>query len=393
MGNNLSMKSAHRFRSGIGLLMTLGLLAQGPAVVAGTSLGSMQTAQQTTTDPREATAPTDIVRRLQRRLEKSRSKTASPGAQAAVIRDGALVWFGQDGLAVRRPKKRVSEETLFYFASFGKMMLASFTLHQVEEGLLELDEPIQTYVGKSIPGSSRVTIRMLLSHTAGYPDIYSHPKVAPLFGKKYDPNRDWTFKRLFKGLRRPHDPGEKWAYSNTGYLVLLYVLREVISEPLPSANLDFLAPIGTIEPIDENSLAMRRSRKVTRRIAHGFVFNKKPPSDTFIGAETIPTDLFRNAVGRWTLRWNCPRRSPFPRRTPHQQPAARSANDRGNDYANRAIVGGVPRCRLRTRYRAVRCEPTNMAGAFRSLRWFLLDGLFGFGERGDHCGCRERLGA
>jgi D-alanyl-D-alanine carboxypeptidase len=133
---------------------------------------------------------------------------------------------------------------------------------------------------------------MLLGHTAGYPDIYSHPKIAPLFGRKYDPNRHWTFKTLFKGLRPPRHPGRRWAYSNTGYLVLAFVLREVISEPLPRAYLDFLVPAGAIQPISERSITMRRSPKAARKIAHGYEYRGDQPYDTFTGAKSIPTDLF-----------------------------------------------------------------------------------------------------
>jgi D-alanyl-D-alanine carboxypeptidase len=236
--------------------------------------------------------PLDLSERFQKTLERSRARIATPGAQAAVIRNGELVWFGIDGRAVRRPSRRVSDDTLFCFASFGKMLLAAFTLHQVEAGLLELDEPIRTYVGDSVPGAGRVTVRMLLNHTAGYPDIYSDAKIAPLFGRKYDPNRNWTFGTLFKGLSAPRDPGQRWEYSNTGYLVLGYVLREITKRSLSHAFLDFVAPAGMIEPMDEGSLTMRRTRKAAQSMAHGYQFNKKPPYDTFKGAKTTPTDLF-----------------------------------------------------------------------------------------------------
>lgn len=283
----MNTRHASTVRFGITIFVVATLATQVPNARALWSPEFKQPVQLQTVRER-MTGPPKLSKQLQRALERSRAKTVTPGAQAAVLRDGELVWFGNDGRAVRRPFRRVSKNTLFTFASFGKMILASFTLRHVEAGVLELDEPIRTYVSKSVPGSGRVTLRMLLSHTAGYPDIYSHPKIAPLFGKKYDPNRKWTFRNLFKGLRRPQHPGREWEYSNTGYLVVGYVLSKVVDRSLPLACLDFLAPAGLAEP----AITMHRSKEAAKQIAHGYEFYGDPPHDTFKGAKSIPTDLF-----------------------------------------------------------------------------------------------------
>jgi D-alanyl-D-alanine carboxypeptidase len=269
-------------------LLTVALAAQLLSMPAGATITRPSAGAKSGVRQRR---PPDLPTRLQTTLERERKKSFAPGAQAALLVNGKLVWAGTDGLAVKRPRRKVSDETLFYFASFGKMILASFTLHLAEAGRISLDEPIGAYVGESVPGANRVTVRMLLSHTAGYPDIYSQPEVAPLFGRDYDPNRNWTFKLLFKGLRPPHNPGKRWEYSNTGYLILAYVLQQVTSRSLPHAVYDFLAPAGTLHPITESSLTMRRTQKVATKIAHAYVFNRPPPRDIFTGAKLIPTDL------------------------------------------------------------------------------------------------------
>jgi D-alanyl-D-alanine carboxypeptidase len=284
----MNLNAGFVVRSGLTIFAVLATLATVvPSARAQRSPEFKQSVQPQTVLER-ITGPPKLSKQLQRTLERSRARTVTPGAQAAVVRDGELVWFGNDGRAVRRPFRRVSKNTLFYFASFGKMILASFTLHQVEAGVLELDEPIRAYVGKSVPASGRITLRMLLGHTAGYPDIYSHPKIAPLLGRKYDPNRKWSFRTLFKGLRRPRNPGREWEYSNTGYLIVGYVLSKVVDRSLPLACLEFLAPTGLAEP----AVTMRRSKEAAKHIAHGYEFYGDPPHDTFKGAKSIPTDLF-----------------------------------------------------------------------------------------------------
>src|SRR5687767_9387608 len=123
-----------------------------------------------------------LSERLDRALDRGLASTGSPGAQAAIVQDGQVVWTGAAGKARTRPPRPVSGRTLFSYASLGKTLLASLVLDRVESGELQLDVPIDTYIGDEVPGTGQVTIRMLLSHTAGYPDVYSSPEVGPLFG-------------------------------------------------------------------------------------------------------------------------------------------------------------------------------------------------------------------
>ena len=232
-------------------------------------------------------AAATVSEQLDAALQSAWEQTDSPGVQAAVLRDGQLVWQGALGDAVvgSRP---VSDRTLFEFGSFSKMMSAAFALHRVDTGRLKLDVPISTYVGRAVPGSGRVTLRMLLSHTAGYPDVYERPPVSVLLGPKYDPNRPWTFRTVFKSLGPPSHPGRRFAYSNSGYIVLAYVLVKTTNRPLAEAFQDFLEPAGSVEPISESALTMRRTAQAAGIFAHNYL----GAQDQFSGAKTIPTDLY-----------------------------------------------------------------------------------------------------
>jgi CubicO group peptidase (beta-lactamase class C family) len=119
-------------RSGIASLIAIALAAQVLPVSARPNVEKTQSMQRSAPAAQQTNPPPKISDRLQRTLERSRANSVTPGAQAAVIRDGELVWLGEDGRAVRQPRRRVSKNTLFCFASFGKMMLAAFTLRQVE---------------------------------------------------------------------------------------------------------------------------------------------------------------------------------------------------------------------------------------------------------------------
>lgn len=230
--------------------------------------------------------------RLDRVLERSLARTASPAAQAAIIDDGVLVYSGAAGDATLRPRRAATTSSLFSYASFSKAIVAAYALDLVERGHLDLDRPIAAYIGTAVRGSHRVTARMLLTHTAGYPDIYAVRRIARWFGSRYDPNRRWSYRQLLGAIRSPHHPGARYRYSNAAYIVLSYLERELSAEPLAAAFEHFLAPTGRIEPVDERSLTMRITPAAAARFTHGYERGRRRTIDTFAGARLVPTDLY-----------------------------------------------------------------------------------------------------
>ncbi|WP_433413085.1 serine hydrolase domain-containing protein [Microtetraspora malaysiensis] len=233
---------------------------------------------------------------LDEALARAAAKAGDPGVQAVVIRNGKLIWSANSGKAVNDPPSPVTDSTMFGFASFGKNILGAYALHQVESGVLALDKPISAYVGKEVPGSDAVTLRMLLTHTAGYPDLYDDPKTAPLFppdGAQYDPNRPYTFAMLAPGIRKPVAPGKRYDYSNTGFIILSRVLSRTAGgdEALERDIRRFLQRAGETSEL----LTAERSRSAFLRFAHGYDYESAgKPIDTFtdFGATGIPTDLY-----------------------------------------------------------------------------------------------------
>lgn len=220
----------------------------------------------------------------------------TPGAQAAVVRRGEVLWTGSAGVADLGGRP-VTDETFFCLASLGKTMVAALALHQVERGLLALDAPVSTVLGDDVPGARVVTPRMLLTHTSGYPDLYDNllrlfPVEEGEGGEDYDPARVFTFELLAAGLREPVAPGEAWAYSNTGYLVLTEVLSRVLGGP-GGIEEAWRSLVGD-QPGDDQ-LTLDRSAVSLDRLAHGY---DELPDGTFrdpyaaYQPSGVPTDLF-----------------------------------------------------------------------------------------------------
>jgi CubicO group peptidase (beta-lactamase class C family) len=177
-----------------------------------------------------------------------------------------------------------------------------------EDGRLELDAPVAAVVPE-VPGAGVVTPRMLLGHTAGYPEIYVTPELAPLFppdagedgdepppddaGSAYDPDRVFTWPMLLPGYRDPVEPGAHWAYSNGGYILLTELLVRLLGGPegLAAAwtKLTDRADAG----LGDDVLTMDRA--TVRHLARGY--DRRPDGsieDPYAAHSPsgVPTDLF-----------------------------------------------------------------------------------------------------
>jgi CubicO group peptidase (beta-lactamase class C family) len=146
-----------------------------------------------------------------------------PGLSLLVAKDKKIVRAQGYGLANVELQVPVKPETVFQSGSVGKQFTATAVMMLVEEGKIRLDDPITKYF-KNAPASwQEVTIRELLSHTAGFTD----------YPKNFDFRKDYTEAQLLKiveGIPLAFPPGTKWSYSNLGYLTLGVLIHHVTGE-------------------------------------------------------------------------------------------------------------------------------------------------------------------
>jgi D-alanyl-D-alanine carboxypeptidase len=243
--------------------------------------------------------PADLDEALRRAL----SDTRAPGAQAALVRRGEVVWTGSAGVAETDARTPVTDETVFCLASLGKTIVATLALRLVEEQRLDLDAPIEVVLGDDLPGAAVVTPRMLLTHTSGFPDLYESPEVRSLMpaedgvgGEDYDPDRPFTWEMLVRGIRTPMEPGAHWAYSNTGYLVLTHLLCRVLGgdEAITTAWRTLAGRSGGPEPLSDGLLTPERSAVPLDRLAHGHVDHDGTMVNPYAAYRPsgVPCDLF-----------------------------------------------------------------------------------------------------
>jgi len=151
-----------------------------------------------------------------------------PGATLGVMLNGKVVKAAGYGMANVELGVAAKPESIFQTGSVGKQLTATAVMMLVEEGRVGLDDKISRYFANEPAAWKDVTVRHLLTHTSGIPD-YTSEKA----GEAINLRADYTEEQLVKkiaGLPLDFQPGEKWSYSNSGYLLLGVLIHNVTGE-------------------------------------------------------------------------------------------------------------------------------------------------------------------
>ncbi|HEX8662094.1 MAG TPA: serine hydrolase domain-containing protein, partial [Brevundimonas sp.] len=186
-----------------------GVLALGGAALAA---GGVRTQVAT---PAALEAAIEQVRRMM-------TSANVPGAGIAVVHQGEVLQAQGLGLASLPFQVPAQATTLFHLGSVSKQLTAALVLELVEAGAIALDDPVGRHA-RNLPASfATVPIRNLLSHTGGVPDYEGLPgfETDRFIGRE-------AFLSGAGALPTDFAPGEAWAYSNTGYVLLGYLLADV----------------------------------------------------------------------------------------------------------------------------------------------------------------------
>nr|MBA3441633.1 serine hydrolase [Pyrinomonadaceae bacterium] len=184
-----------------------------------------------------AVSPIDpaLAKQLQRVLEATLADGFVPGAELSVSIPGYEPWNGALGVADRARDVPMEPDTLIHIASVTKMWTAVVVLQLVEEGKIDLDTPIGTWLPDLIQFSESTTPRHLLSHTSG---IYDYLEDSRFFVQAYQySEQTWTPEQLvgmsnqIGAAFRPGTEGA-WKYSSTNFVVLGMLVEQVTGRTL-----------------------------------------------------------------------------------------------------------------------------------------------------------------
>jgi CubicO group peptidase (beta-lactamase class C family) len=168
-----------------------------------------------------------LVARERAAIIEAMARAGIEGAAVCFIHNGAPVWVEGFGVTDRSSGNPVQVDTIFSIQSTSKNLTAAAILIAVQAGILDLDEPITTYVPDFVVQSrfesapqSRMTLRLLLSHRAGFTHEAS-------VGNNYDaafPNFEAHVRSIRETWLR-YPVGERYRYSNLGYDLAGHILQ------------------------------------------------------------------------------------------------------------------------------------------------------------------------
>jgi CubicO group peptidase (beta-lactamase class C family) len=172
------------------------------------------------------------------------------GASVLVMRDGHVLDRHDYGWADRAAHQRVDERTIFHWGSITKTLTAISIMQLHDRRGLSLDAPITRYVPElrlvhdPYGMIDSITLRMLLSHSAGF----QNPTWPYTTGKSWEPFEPTTWNQLVAMM--PYQelhfrPGSRYSYSNPGFIYLARVIEQLSGDPWESyVQKNIFAPLG-----------------------------------------------------------------------------------------------------------------------------------------------------
>ncbi len=156
------------------------------------------------------------------------ASTGVPSASVAVVKKGQIVYAKAYGQARLETATAARSDMRYSIGSITKQITAAAILMLAEKGKLSLNDPVAKFM-PDLTRAKEVTIRQLLSHTAGYQDYWPQDYVPPFMLKPVVANEI-----LDRWARIPldFDPGTQWQYSNTGYVIAGLIVEKAGGLPL-----------------------------------------------------------------------------------------------------------------------------------------------------------------
>lgn len=219
------------------------------------------------------------------------------GASIVLVRGGRVVAHHEHGWADRARHLPVTERTIFHYGSVTKTLTAIAIMQLRDRHRLTLDDRVTSYVPElrlvhdPYGSIDSVTIRMLLSHAAGF----QNPTWPYTTGATWEPFEPTTWNQLvammpYQELSFP--PGSRYSYSNPGFIYLGRIIEQLSGDPWETyIQKNLFSPLGLSHSyfgVTPYYLAADRSHNYTRvRDSSGHEFVRDNGAD-FDPGITIP---------------------------------------------------------------------------------------------------------
>jgi len=201
----------------------------------------------------QAQLPAELQQKMDKAATEALNKTGVPSAAVAIVKDGQITYLHAYGNARLDPATPAKPEMRYSIGSISKQFTATAILLLQEQGKLSLEDKVAKFL-PDLTRANEVSIRELLSHTSGYQDYWPQDYVMPMM---LQPTTAQKILDLWARKPLDFDPGTKWQYSNTNYVIAGLIVEKASGVPL----LQFLeekvfAPLGmkSVADIDKAKL-------------------------------------------------------------------------------------------------------------------------------------------
>jgi CubicO group peptidase (beta-lactamase class C family) len=209
---------------------------------------------------------------------------------ALIAEKGKPIYHKAFGMALLTTQQKNDTATMFELASISKQFTATIIIKLKEAGKLNYEDAVEKYIpGLPYPG---ITIRQLLNHTSGLPEYEK------LMDKEWDKTKVASNADIIAYLKKFHPvplfkPGEKYTYSNTGYVLLASIAEKVSGEDFIS-----LCHQWIFDPLKMTSTDIRtkRQKDSIKNFAYGHILSKE--KNRFIQADSFPAFNYNFWLGQ-----------------------------------------------------------------------------------------------
>ena len=197
-----------------------------------------------------------------------------PGGAIGIIKDGELMYSKGYGIADLEHDIKINSSSVFNTCSISKEFVSFSLLLLEEQGKLNLDDTVQTYLPDFPEYDAPLTIRHFINHTSGIRDVKEliHLKGKNIFDN-LEPEEVYTLIKHQKALE--FSPGDKFAWSNSDYFILSMIIEKVSGQSLKTFTQEHIfGPLGMKNTLfyDDNTDLIKN------RV---FSYNKKNAEDGF----------------------------------------------------------------------------------------------------------------
>ncbi len=145
-----------------------------------------------------------------------------------VAKNNEIIFRKGYGFANDEKRETVQSETKFRIASLTKSFTAMAIMQLEEQGKLSLDDPVKKFVPDYARGDE-ISLFQVLHHTAGIPDFLNFPAY---WEKLQDSCSVDQAVEIFKDEPLRFPPGSRWEYSNSGYVLLGFIIEKITGQSL-----------------------------------------------------------------------------------------------------------------------------------------------------------------